>query len=151
MAKVLEALIAKGRRVRRPREQREVSFGLADLSTHPELHERIVKKGGIKSLLNLLTHAQDAAAQRFSALAMANCASAVFNRLAIASEGVMQPLIDYVRDGEADLIGRQLCLRRRAPGDSGAIGAFVPCATPPVLRDVPRKSNSRAGEPRRAG
>ena len=34
MAKVLEALIAKGRRVRRPREQKEVAFGLCDLSTH---------------------------------------------------------------------------------------------------------------------
>ena len=41
MAKVLEALIAKGRRVRRPREQKEVAFGICDLSTHPELHERI--------------------------------------------------------------------------------------------------------------
>ena len=68
MAKVLEALIAKGRRVRRPREQKEVAFGLCDLSTHEELHERIVKKGGVKSLLNLLTHSQDAEAQRFSAL-----------------------------------------------------------------------------------
>ena len=47
MAKVLEALIAKGRRVRRPREQKEVAFGLCDLSTHEELHERIVKKGGV--------------------------------------------------------------------------------------------------------
>lgn len=34
MAKVLESLIAKGRRARRPREQKEVAFGLADLSTH---------------------------------------------------------------------------------------------------------------------
>ena len=44
MAKVLEALIAKGRRVRRPREQKEVAFGLCDLSTHTELRERIVKR-----------------------------------------------------------------------------------------------------------
>lgn len=34
MAKVLESLIAKGRRARRPPEQKEVAFGLADLSTH---------------------------------------------------------------------------------------------------------------------
>lgn len=33
MSKVLEALVARGRRVRRAREQREVAFGLADLST----------------------------------------------------------------------------------------------------------------------
>jgi len=31
---VLEALVAKGRRAKRPREQKEVAFGLADLSTH---------------------------------------------------------------------------------------------------------------------
>jgi hypothetical protein len=37
MAKVLESLIAKGRRARRPREQKEVAFGLADLSTHGKL------------------------------------------------------------------------------------------------------------------
>ncbi len=34
MAKVLESLIAKGRRAKRPPEQKEVAFGLADLSTH---------------------------------------------------------------------------------------------------------------------
>jgi hypothetical protein len=34
MAKVLESLIAKGRRARRPQDQKEVAFGLADLSTH---------------------------------------------------------------------------------------------------------------------
>lgn len=39
MAKVLEALIAKGKRARRPREQKEVAFGLADLSTHGNLFE----------------------------------------------------------------------------------------------------------------
>ena len=37
MAKVLEALIAKGRRAKRPQEQTEIAFGLADLSTHGEL------------------------------------------------------------------------------------------------------------------
>jgi hypothetical protein len=90
MAKVLEALIAKGRRVRRPREQKEVAFGIADLSTHEELHERIVKKGGIKSLINLMTKSSDAEAQRFSALAIANCASAVFNRLTIVQDDALQ-------------------------------------------------------------
>lgn len=34
MAKVLEALIAKGRRAKRPQDQKEIAFGLADLSTH---------------------------------------------------------------------------------------------------------------------
>jgi hypothetical protein len=37
MAKVLEALIAKGRRAKRPQEQKEIAFGLADLSTHGKL------------------------------------------------------------------------------------------------------------------
>ena len=32
MGKLLEALIAKGRRARRPRDHREVAFGLAELS-----------------------------------------------------------------------------------------------------------------------
>ena len=45
MAKVLESLIAKGRRAKRPPEQKEVAFGLADLSTHEELLERLVQKG----------------------------------------------------------------------------------------------------------
>lgn len=79
MAKILESLIAKGRRAKRPPEQKEVAFGLADLSTHEELLERLVQKGfifiyasfgfilsfypvifvlllgGVKSLLALLT------------------------------------------------------------------------------------------------
>ena len=76
MAKVLEALIAKGRRVRRAAEQKEVAFGLADLSTHNELLERMVHKGAVKSLLLLLTKSQDKDAQRFAALALANVASA---------------------------------------------------------------------------
>jgi hypothetical protein len=54
MSKVLEALIARGRRVKRPREQREVAFGLAELSTHPEIHVKFLKKGGLKTLLHLL-------------------------------------------------------------------------------------------------
>lgn len=107
MAKVLEALIAKGRRVRRPREQKEVAFGLADLSTHEELHDRIVKKGGIRSLLELLRRSQDAEAQRFSALCIANCASAVFTRLQIVEDGVLEPLISFVKEDDADMIVRQ--------------------------------------------
>ncbi|KAJ1402223.1 hypothetical protein B484DRAFT_405473, partial [Ochromonadaceae sp. CCMP2298] len=76
MAKVLESLIAKGRRARRPPEQKEIAFGLADISTHEELLERLVQKGGVKSLLILLTKSIDADAQRFSALALGNAASA---------------------------------------------------------------------------
>lgn len=67
------------------------------------------KKGAVKSLLRLLQESQDAEAQRFSALAMANCASAVFNRIAIVSEGVLEPLITYIANEDSDLIGRQYC------------------------------------------
>jgi len=38
MAKVLESLIAKGRKSNRPPDQKEVAFGLADLSTHGMLN-----------------------------------------------------------------------------------------------------------------
>jgi hypothetical protein len=38
--------------------------------------ERLVQKGGVKSLLILLTKSIDADAQRFSALALGNAASA---------------------------------------------------------------------------
>jgi hypothetical protein len=109
MAKVLEALIAKGRRVRRPREQKEVAFGLCDLSTHEELHERIVKKGGIKSLVTLLNGSSDNEAQRFAALALANVASAPFNRLPIVEEGVVTFLVEYTANEAHDLIARQYC------------------------------------------
>jgi hypothetical protein len=76
MAKQLESLIAKGRRAKRPPEQKEVAFGLADLSTYEELLERLVNKGGVKTLLILLTKSTDTDAQRFAALALANAASA---------------------------------------------------------------------------
>ena len=75
MSQLLEALIARGRRVRRPREQREVAFGLADMSTHKEVHVQIVQKGGVKSLTLLLERAQDQEAQRFAALALGNIAA----------------------------------------------------------------------------
>jgi len=138
MAKVLEALIAKGRRVRRPREQKEVSspspfgpsplsfissprfstfrttppqvaFGLADLSTHEELHERIVKKGGCKSLIQLLMKSSDNEAQRFAALAIANIASAVFNRITMVQDDILQHLIPYITNEDSDFMGRQYC------------------------------------------
>lgn len=109
MAKVLEALIAKGRRVQRAIEQKEVAFGLADLSTHEELLERMVQKGGIKSLLLLITRSKDRDAQRFSALALANISSAAFNRSKIADEGTIPTLINIMKDTDSDIICRQYC------------------------------------------
>ena len=101
MAKVLESLIAKGRRVRRPPEQKEVAFGLADLSTHEELLERMVQKGGVKSLLMLLTKSTDADAQRFSALALANAASASFNRVRILRPSNTRPSLQSLHPSRA--------------------------------------------------
>ena len=69
----------------------------------------MVKKGAVKSLEQLLTTSQDAEAQRFAALALANCASAVFNRVAMVAEGILEKLILYVMGEENDLIGRQYC------------------------------------------
>eukprot|EP00814_Leptocylindrus_danicus_P009478 CAMPEP_0116018954 /NCGR_PEP_ID=MMETSP0321-20121206/8948_1 /TAXON_ID=163516 /ORGANISM="Leptocylindrus danicus var. danicus, Strain B650" /LENGTH=3722 /DNA_ID=CAMNT_0003489431 /DNA_START=23 /DNA_END=11192 /DNA_ORIENTATION=- len=111
MAKRLEALVAQGRRVRRPREQREVAFGLADLSTKAEAHERIVKKGGIKTLVGLL-HSTDMDAQRFAALAVANVASAEVNRMIICKDlesGALQNLTEFIERGKGDAFGRQYC------------------------------------------
>ena len=107
MAKVLESLIAKGRRARRPAEQKEVAFGLADLSTHEELLERMIQKGGTKSLLMLLTKSSDTDAQRFSAMAMGNAASAPFNRTRIATEGAVQVLVDFMKEEDNDIVARQ--------------------------------------------
>lgn len=109
MAKVLESLIAKGRRARRPPEQKEVAFGLADLSTHEELLERLVQKGGIKTLLILLIKSIDADAQRFSALALGNASSAAFNRTRIASEGAIPALVEFMKNSENDIVARQYC------------------------------------------
>eukprot|EP01032_Pedospumella_encystans_P029801 gene29801-33641_t len=109
MSKILEALIAKGRKSNRPQEQKEVAFGLADLSTHEELLERLVQKGGGKSLLILLTTSHDTDAQRFAALALGNAASAAFNRTRMASEGAIPLLIDYVKRKDRDVMAKQYC------------------------------------------
>ena len=109
MAKVLESLISKGRRARRAPEQKEIAFGLADLSTHEDLLERLVAKGGVKSLLTLLTKSVDTDAQRFAALALGNAAAAAFNRIRMAQEGTIQILIDYMRNSDNDIVGRQYC------------------------------------------
>ena len=108
MSKVLESLVARGRRVRNFRETREVTFGLADLSTHPDVHERLVKKGGIETLVHILITAQDAEAQQFAALAVANTAATKTLCNDIAKlDGVIAGLVQYVGNEQADAIGRQ--------------------------------------------
>ncbi len=69
----------------------------------------MVQKGGVKSLLLLLTKSSDTDAQRFSALALGNASSAPFNRLRMAAEGSVQSLIDYMKDEENDIVARQYC------------------------------------------
>lgn len=110
MSNVLERLVAKGRRIHHARDQREVAFGLADLSTHEELHHRIVRKGGVKTLIHLLTTSRDVEAQRFSALALANTSCAELHRVEIAlQENSLMHLTEYIRNEEADIVGRQYC------------------------------------------
>ena len=58
--------------------------------------------------MNLLAGSQDNEAQRFAALAIGNCASASYNRLAIVAKGVLA-LVDYTAAEGNDLIGRQYC------------------------------------------
>lgn len=111
MACNLEGLIAKGRRVTHIREQREVAFGLADLSTHSELHERIVLKGGIKTLLHILNHSRDLEAQRFAVLAMANitASSHVVRVNMTQDEKVVFYLLEFMKSEENDTIAKQYC------------------------------------------
>ncbi|KAL3789162.1 hypothetical protein HJC23_012251 [Cyclotella cryptica] len=110
MSTVLESLVARGRRVKNFREQREITFGLADLSTRPDSHERLVKKGGVTTLVDLLTNSQDAEAQQFAAIAVANTASttSLCNDI-VKLEGVVSGLVQYVGNESADSIGRQYC------------------------------------------
>jgi hypothetical protein len=49
----------------------------------------MVKKGAVRSLLTLLTQGEDAEGQRFSALALANCASSVFNRITMVKQSFL--------------------------------------------------------------
>jgi len=60
-------------------------------------------------LIQLLTKSSDAEAQRFSALALANIASAVFNRITMVQDDVLQNVISYITNEDSDLIGRQYC------------------------------------------
>ena len=70
MSKLLESLDCSVRRVRRPREQREVAFGLADFYPRTQKSTFDLFKRVVKSLLKLLRKSPDQEAQRFSALAL---------------------------------------------------------------------------------
>ena len=111
MAKVQEALVAKGRSIEHSLEQREVAFGLADLSRHEAIHHQIVLKGVINTLIRLLK-SNDVEAQRFAELSLANTASAEAQRIEIArQENSVLRLAQYIADEgeEGDLICKQYC------------------------------------------
>ena len=107
--KILVSLVAKGRRARKPREQKEISFGLADLSGDEELLEKFEHYGAIKALLGLFVKSQDSDAQRFAALALANVASLPKNGERFCEEGLVPVLTEYISDNDNDIVARQYC------------------------------------------
>lgn len=107
MSKVLEQLIARGKRERKPTEQRDVAFSLAEISTNADLHEKMVAKGVIKTLFVLVTKSSDLEALRLSCLCFANVASCAANRARIVEDGALSPLVDFLRESDNDAIVKQ--------------------------------------------
>lgn len=108
-AATLEANIAKGRRVRTVSAQREVAFALCAASATQTIHEGIVKKGGIKTLVTLL-QSQDEEVQRFAILALANTSVTALYRLQIANEAsALEHVVSYLSHEASDKIGKQYC------------------------------------------
>ena len=103
----MEALIAKARRCKRPKDQKETAFGLADLSTHRETLEKLARKGGVESLVILLMNSKDMDCQRLCALALSNLSSDPFNCDIVARDDLMATLVPLIGDDGADLVTRQ--------------------------------------------
>jgi hypothetical protein len=73
----------------------------------------MVKKGAVRSLLTLLSQGEDAEGQRFSALALANCASSVFNRITMVKLHFLLWLYPSQRDRlEISHVSHSLCCER---------------------------------------
>lgn len=106
----LESLIARGRHPRNVKDEREISFGLAEISTNAALHERLVNKGGVETLASLLVNSQDSESQQFAALAIANTASAnsLCKKITLL-DGVLESLVGCVGNNANDPVGRQYC------------------------------------------
>ncbi|KAL3789563.1 hypothetical protein ACHAWO_009126 [Cyclotella atomus] len=109
--KVLESLVARGRRRGNSyKDQREITYGLADLSTQKECHERLVKKSGVSTLVDILISSQDAEAQQFAAIAVANTSSTTSLASDIVQlEGAVEGIVKYTGNEAADSTGRQYC------------------------------------------
>jgi len=105
----LESFVARGRHPRNVKDQREISFGFAELSTNADLHERLVNKGGVETLANLLGISQDSESQQFAALAIANTASTNSLCKKIVNLDVLESLVAYVGNEAGDPVGRQYC------------------------------------------
>ena len=102
----IETLIARGRRVRRPKEQREVAFSFAELSTRQNSHVKLVKKGCCKALIHLITKSTDNEAQRYACLCLANISSTPENHQIIPVSGVIPVLLDYIVLEAGDTFGK---------------------------------------------
>eukprot|EP00924_Labyrinthula_sp_SR-Ha-C_P006206 snap_masked-scaffold_63-processed-gene-0.43-mRNA-1 protein AED:1.00 eAED:1.00 QI:0/-1/0/0/-1/1/1/0/4272 len=105
----IETLVARARRVRRPKEQRDVAFGLAELSTKQELHLKLMQKGAIKSLLLLLTKSKDAEAHRMASLALGNICCHKDNKIMFARQGGIKIMVNYLSASENDVHAKGFC------------------------------------------
>ena len=71
------------------------------------MHEKLVRKGGVPSIMILLQETQDDICRRMSTLALGNIASHVFTRLDMVESGVVEALVPFINDEGCDLIARQ--------------------------------------------
>lgn len=96
--------------MQRARDQREVAFGLAALSTKQEIHYNILKKGGVKTLTHLLKSSYDVEAQRFAALAIANTACIENEKIEfIREDECLDGILSELRNDDSDTTVRQYC------------------------------------------
>jgi len=62
------------------------------------MHEKLVRKGGVPSILILLRDTADDLCRRMACLALANVASHVFTRIAMVEQGVVEMLVPFIND-----------------------------------------------------
>nr|CCA19593.1 vacuolar protein putative [Albugo laibachii Nc14] len=107
MSKLLEQLIARGRRERNPPEQREIAYNLAEISTNPQYHEKMVLKGAVQALTQLLTNTNDAEALQLTCMCLANIASCAATRARIVNDSVLPLLLNHLKSSETDITSKQ--------------------------------------------
>ncbi|CCI42216.1 unnamed protein product [Albugo candida] len=107
MSKLLEQLVARGRRERNSPEQREIAYNLAEISTNPQYHEKMVLKGAIQALTHLLTNTNDVEALQLTCMCLANIASCPVTRTRIVKDGVLPLLINHLKSSETDITSKQ--------------------------------------------